>query len=383
MSLPMNCPMKVLINTDIVIDILTKREGPYAESYAVLRLAAEDQVDAFVTASNIANIYRTIHESGKDSRSSRNAIIELLQVITARDTTAADILAALSSTTAGFEAAITAAVAKREKADCIVTRNADGFVASPVPTISPAEFLAAIPRQQSSHEDDAADEGPHRQDIGPDEEPDTSEGRISGADEGPDKPLSGMPLEKLWGLFPIELRPYSPQYPRQYAATEAALRGLLGRRVFRISHIGSTAIESLLSKPIIDILMEVDVGRSPHSVIHSLEAAGWLLMAESHGSQEGFRLDFNKGYTPQGFASEVFHLHVVLPGDPDELYFRDYLGDHPHARTEYEALKRSLLPKFKHDRDDYTEAKTAFVRETTARARAKYLDRYRCDLTKP
>ena len=35
------------------------------------------------------------------------------------------------------------------------------------------------------------------------------------------------------------------------------------------------------------------------------------------------RIDFNKGYTLQGFAERVFHLHLCYEGDNDELYFRD------------------------------------------------------------
>ena len=45
----------------------------------------------------------------------------------------------------------------------------------------------------------------------------------------------------------------------------------------------------------------------------------------------------------------------------DELYFRDYLRANPAVAHEYETLKRSLLPQYEHDRDGYTEAKSAFV----------------------
>lgn len=44
-----------------------------------------------------------------------------------------------------------------------------------------------------------------------------------------------------------------------------------------------------------------------------------------------------------------------------ELYFRDYLRANPAVAHEYETQKLGLLPKYKHDRDGYTEAKSAFV----------------------
>ena len=47
----------------------------------------------------------------------------------------------------------------------------------------------------------------------------------------------------------------------------------------------------------------------------------------------------------------MFHLHVRPIGDWDELYFRDHLLAHPESGDSYEALKRSLLPRFEHDFD--------------------------------
>lgn len=73
-------------------------------------------------------------------------------------------------------------------------------------------------------------------------------------------------------------------------------------------------------------------------------------------------MSFNKGYTPAGYADKVFHIHFHISGDNDEIRFRDYLIAHPDVAKEYERLKLSLLPKYWHDRDGYTEAKTAFVR---------------------
>ena len=72
-------------------------------------------------------------------------------------------------------------------------------------------------------------------------------------------------------------------------------------------------------------------------------------------------MSFNKGYTPSGYADKVFHIHIHPIDDNDEIFFRDFLVNHPDTAKEYEALKLSLLPKFKHNRDGYTEAKTEFI----------------------
>ena len=68
--------------------------------------------------------------------------------------------------------------------------------------------------------------------------------------------------------------------------------------------------------------------------------------------------------------------HLRLVGDNDELYFRDYLNDHPQTAKEYEALKLRLWKEFEHDRDAYTEAKTDFIKVVTAKGRQEYAGRY-------
>jgi hypothetical protein len=69
----------------------------------------------------------------------------------------------------------------------------------------------------------------------------------------------------------------------------------------------------------------------------------------------------NKGYTSEGFAEKVYHLHIRRKGDWEELRFRDYILAHPDKAAEYANLKQRLLAKYKYNRDAYTEAKTGFI----------------------
>lgn len=178
------------------------------------------------------------------------------------------------------------------------------------------------------------------------------------------KKLGEMTLEELWELFPIILTEHQDCWKDWYQAEEALLRELLGVEA-RIHHIGSTAIEGIWAKPIVDILIETPDQAALDGAKGTLKSAGYILMADS-----GTRADFNKGYTEDGFAERVFHLHLRLMGDHDELYFRDYLNAHPETAKEYEALKLSLWKPYEHDRDGYTRRKTEFVAEHTARAKA-------------
>ena len=175
------------------------------------------------------------------------------------------------------------------------------------------------------------------------------------------KKLFEMTLEELWELFPIILTKHDERWAGYYAEEADELKRILPAGTI-INHIGSTAIKDIWAKPIVDILVEVSGNLPDIAVI--LQNNGWIKMSESEK-----RISFNKGYTENGFAEKVYHLHLRYAGDNDEIYFRDYLNTHTEVAKEYEALKLGLWKKFEHDRDGYTEAKSEFVAKYTAMAK--------------
>ncbi len=187
--------------------------------------------------------------------------------------------------------------------------------------------------------------------------------------------MSEMTLEELWELFPITLTPHNPAYKDWYETERQNIMRLINAGVIaRISHIGSTAVNGLVAKPTVDILLEMDGCCNVSRLTDKLSAAGWSLMLRE---KNPFKLEFCKGYTPEGFAEKVFHLHVRFAGDWDELYFRDYLAAHPEVAAAYGELKQRLLKPYKHDRDGYTNAKSAFIAKHSAAARNEFAGRYR------
>jgi len=179
-----------------------------------------------------------------------------------------------------------------------------------------------------------------------------------------------MTLEELWQLFPIILKEHQECWKEWYLEEETLLKKALPQ-VERISHIGSTAISSIWAKPIIDILVEIPKERNLFAYKDFIVHSSYICMSES---EKG--LSFNKGYTENGFAERVFHLHLRYTGDNNELYFRDYLNEFPDVAKEYEKLKLSLWKEYEHDRDAYTNAKTEFVKKYTVQAKLKYGNRY-------
>lgn len=177
--------------------------------------------------------------------------------------------------------------------------------------------------------------------------------------------LEDMSLEELWELFPIFLVEPKECWEQQYEEMEALLKEVLADLSgLRISHIGSTAIKGIWSKDTVDVLVEVGADADIEHAAQLLEQNGFIRMLSSET-----RISLNRGYTPEGFADKVYHIHVRYRGDNDEVFFRDYLNAHPDVAAEYEKLKLSLWKAHEHDRDAYTEGKTAFVKKWTEEAK--------------
>lgn len=179
------------------------------------------------------------------------------------------------------------------------------------------------------------------------------------------KKLSEMTLEELWQLFPIILTAPDPRWNDWYTQEEVLLRSVLPPEFAAgIHHIGSTSIPGIWAKPIVDILVEAAPGADFSRAEEPLARVGYRCM--SRGTE---RFSFNKGYTEQGFAEKVFHLHLVHAGEQPEILFRDYLRTHPDDAKAYEVLKLSLWKPYEHDRDGYTNAKTGLVQAILDKAR--------------
>lgn len=179
-----------------------------------------------------------------------------------------------------------------------------------------------------------------------------------------------MSLKELWELFPITFTDSTDSFKDIYLEEANILKSLLGNYITRISHIGSTAIKNIKTKSIVDILIEMDF-ENKNNVKEILLNNSYILMYETFD-----KVSFNKGYTINGYADYVFHIHIKEYGDCDELYFRDYLNDNYEKAKEYEKLKEELYNKYKPNRDLYTAGKSDFVKAITESAKMKYKNRY-------
>lgn len=131
--------MKVLVDTNIIIDIVTGRHPFFQNSYQALKKCI-DSGSVIIPASSFSDIYYIVRKS-IGNENTRNALIDIIEFSTIADTKAVDIKKALKSDIKDFEDAIVCMIAKRIKADYILTRNKKDFINSPIKAIEPEEFL--------------------------------------------------------------------------------------------------------------------------------------------------------------------------------------------------------------------------------------------------
>ena len=129
--------MRIMLDTNIVIDILEKREPFFANSYLVLLNALENGDLCMMPVSAVTDIAYILRKSGDV----KDKLLKLSYMISLTDVTADDFNEAVKSDIPDFEDALLAACAKRNKADCLVTRNVKDFAKSPVRAITPKQFL--------------------------------------------------------------------------------------------------------------------------------------------------------------------------------------------------------------------------------------------------
>lgn len=201
-----------------------------------------------------------------------------------------------------------------------------------------------------------------------------------------EKRVSELSFEEFKKTFPIILKEHNPDYRVWYEQEkEVIVNTVKADDIARISHIGSTVIDGLTAKPTIDILLEVDGCCNISELLGELKKIGYGEEIFSR-SDDPMRLLLGKGYSLDGYAEKVFHLHVRYMGNWDELYFRDYLIANPDVAAEYGNLKVDILKDIESGlieriqngkRNGYSQAKLSFVEKYSKLAKEEYCNRYK------
>lgn len=135
--------MKVLIDTNVVLDVLCGREEFLEASSKVWKYCEVNKLIGVISALSVPNIVYILRKE-LDPDKTKEIIDRLLLIFDVVELTEEDLRKAAEMKTADYEDAVQMCCAERINADFIVTRNIRDFVSSPVPAVKPSELLDRI-----------------------------------------------------------------------------------------------------------------------------------------------------------------------------------------------------------------------------------------------
>ncbi|MEE0516208.1 MAG: PIN domain-containing protein [Emergencia sp.] len=132
--------MKILIDTNVILDHLTSRKPFDRDAADIFKLCETQQIKGYISALSVPNIVYILRKE-LDAVKIKKIIQILSLIFTIKELTTADLIAAADMNFKDYEDALQSVAAAKIKADYIVTRNIKDFINSPVPAITPTEFL--------------------------------------------------------------------------------------------------------------------------------------------------------------------------------------------------------------------------------------------------
>ena len=143
--------MRVMIDTNILLDVLIHRDEFYEDSRAVLKLCENQAVQGFVTASAITDIFYITRKALGSVEETYKIIGSILNIVRILTVTNEDVIQAFQEKAKDFEDCLMATCAKANHCDGIVTRNAKDFLNFGITLYSPSELLDHVDQNVGNH----------------------------------------------------------------------------------------------------------------------------------------------------------------------------------------------------------------------------------------
>lgn len=145
--------MRVLVDTNVVLDLLLERQ-PFADAAArVFALVEESRIEGYICATTVTTIDYLLGLA-LDPDAARAALQRLLDMFEIAPVNRPVLEQALRSNIADFEDAVLEQAARLVSADAITTRNLKDFARSSIMVFDPSELLSAVKSIESGNEPD-------------------------------------------------------------------------------------------------------------------------------------------------------------------------------------------------------------------------------------
>ncbi|MDP6631581.1 MAG: PIN domain-containing protein [Kiritimatiellia bacterium] len=137
-----------MIDLNVLLDVIQKREPHFGASAKIVALAAKNEINACFPSHCLTSLHYIIQKYA-DTHAANRAIDWVLGKLHIQPENERDFLRARSIPMPDFEDAVVSAIAGSSKCTTIITRNVTDFKKSPIPAMTPEEFLATLPRARS------------------------------------------------------------------------------------------------------------------------------------------------------------------------------------------------------------------------------------------
>lgn len=155
---------------------------------------------------------------------------------------------------------------------------------------------------------------------------------------------------------------YDPSWPARYQEAASELVAASGGQ-WLVEHIGSTAVEGLAAKPVIDLAVRVDRHDDVLMLMPALESLGWVDVGA------GPRTHLVLVKQREHVRTHIAHFFEAEQWETcNQRLFRDWLRAHPDDRVRYEQVKRAAAAET--GGREYTARKTELVQAIVDRARS-------------
>ena len=133
--------MKILIDTNVIIDALTSREPWNESAEKIFIMAANNIVDMYITASSATDIYFLVRKHLHNAETARQVMSKLYSLVGILEVKEEDCVDALVSPIVDYEDAVVEQVARRSGVECIVTRNQKDYEPGLTKVFLPDDFI--------------------------------------------------------------------------------------------------------------------------------------------------------------------------------------------------------------------------------------------------
>lgn len=140
--------MKILIDTNIVIDALTSRKPWNESAEKIFLMAANNILDMYITASSATDIYYLIRKHLHNTENAKQIMGKLYSLVGILDVKEEDFVEALASPITDYEDAVVEQVARRYDMECIVARNENDYEAGLTQIFSPEDIIRFMEREE-------------------------------------------------------------------------------------------------------------------------------------------------------------------------------------------------------------------------------------------